>query len=192
MSLLRKVMLERRKHIPNRPELNRKIYENFFRIMPEDTKRVFIYVSVGTEADTRMIIETLFERGITVAIPKSYGVQMDFFEVRTLEGLKKTQSGVLEPALDPDLTIEEEIASRALYPDQPADLMILPGVVYDERGGRIGYGLGFYDRYLENRPCYKIALGYEDQVMRDPLPLKKDDVLINMLITDAGIRTFDR
>lgn len=190
MSLLRKVMLERRKHIPNRPELDEKIYEHFFSVMPEDTKRVFIYVSVGTEADTRKIIKTLFERGITVAIPKSYGVQMDFFEVKTLEGLEKTQSGVMEPVLPGEL--EEMIEQYALYPDEDTDLMILPGVVYDERGGRMGYGLGFYDRYLENRPCRKIALGYEDQVMRDPLPLKKDDVLINMLITDEKIRTFDR
>ena len=65
--------------------------------------------------------------------------------------------------------------------------MICPGLIFDRNGGRIGYGGGFYDRYLSLHRVLKAGYGFSEQIAGADLPLKSHDIRMDLLVTDAGI-----
>lgn len=85
--------------------------------------------------------------------------------------------GVMEPA-----------AGLAVDP-QSVDLAVVPGLAFDARGGRLGYGKGYYDRILASCrvTCCKIGVAYAWQVIAGDLPLSNHDVRMDLLVTDAGV-----
>ncbi len=72
---------------------------------------------------------------------------------------------------------------------QTVDLVIVPGLAFDRRGGRLGYGKGYYDRILAtcHATCCKIGVGYAWQVITEDLPLASHDVRLDLLVTDTGV-----
>lgn len=91
--------------------------------------------------------------------------------------LKKARFGIQEP--DPDIST-------------PIDLkeisgVILPGLSFDRKGCRMGYGLGFYDRALTDYEGLKVGVTFEIQIYQQDLPQEKHDVLVDVLVTDQGI-----
>jgi 5-formyltetrahydrofolate cyclo-ligase len=71
-------------------------------------------------------------------------------------------------------------------------LLIVPGIVFDSHGYRIGYGHGYYDKFMaEKRFSKSIGLAYEFQLMKNPIPKSEFDKKIDILITDGGIHVFD-
>ena len=89
---------------------------------------------------------------------------MDFYEIRDFSELQKGAYGILEPTGD-----------RLLLP-QKDDLMLVPGAAFDRNGYRIGYGGGYYDRYLRRHPDMKtIALAYDFQII-SRVPAEEFDV----------------
>lgn len=145
---------------------------------------IFIYVNFRSEVETLPIIETLLSMGKTVSVPLT----------RTAE--KKLEIVVItEPATDlvpgycniPEPT-DEFARQHAIEPEQ-LDLIILPGSVFDIRGGRFGYGGGYYDRLLEQIPATpRIALAYEAQVV-DRLELKPHDQILDRIVTENRVIT---
>ncbi len=92
--------------------------------------------------------------------------------------LKKGRFGILESTEDPHLTIEE--AKTVI------DLWLIPGVVFDKRGYRIGLGKGCYDRFLSNAKGLKIGVAYEWQVM-EKIPSDLWDVPMDYIVTEKGL-----
>ena len=196
MALIRKLMIESRNRIENREELDRKIMENaleFLKLERPKTQRLFTYVSAGSEANTRLLIEDAFQNGIRVFCPKVISEHhMEFFEITSLDDLLPGYYGIPEPVLPEDMTPDRWIQEKAAYPEsEETDLAIIPGLLFDENGGRMGYGSGFYDRYFSVNTAYKLALAYEMQVQPNALRLTDHDVRMDALITDKCVRTFD-
>lgn len=192
MSILRHVKIEERNRLEGREEKNQAIYERFFKTFPEPG-RVFIYVDFRAEVETRKIIRTLLDRGIPVAAPKMFGLDLGFFRIYSLEHLRANANGILEPDV-PDRLPIHDLKSRELLdeygfmvPDQPGDLMVLPGVAFDTVGMRMGYGLGCYDRYLKEHPCLTCAFSYEMQIQNKPMVRKASDIPYNLLISEKRL-----
>ena len=191
MSILRHLKIEERNRLEGREEKNKAIYERFFKVFPEPG-RVFIYVDFRAEVETRKIISTLLERGIPVAAPKMFGLDMAFFRIDSLEGLRPNANGILEPDVPDKLLIqdpqnEELLAHGFMVPSEPEDLMILPGVAFDTVGTRMGYGLGCYDRYLKEHPCLTCAFSYEIQIQNKPMVRKASDIPYDLLISEKRL-----
>ncbi len=126
----------------------------------ENAEWVYVFVSYGTETDTRMLIDfllkSLFHR---VAVPRVDGKEMEFYEIKSLDGLKPGYNGIPEPASGEPLPGKDCI-------------MVMPGLVFDQYHGRIGYGGGYYDRYIarhKQERIFKTAIAYNFQVLKDEI-----------------------
>ncbi len=144
---------------------------------------LLVYVSFRSEVRTMQIITSLLNRGKTVAVPL------------TLVRDKKLQAVIIqEPETDlvpgycgipePKSSL---LSENILEPDA-IDLVIVPGSVFDRQGGRLGYGGGYYDRFLSMQApqAKRIALAYELQLV-DSVPLEPHDQYMDILITEANM-----
>lgn len=132
------------------------------------------YVSYNQEVYTWDFIKQLLKGNKKVALPKVCGEEMDFYYIRQFSDLVPGAYGILEP--DTKEIMKEEKA-----------LLIMPGLAFDEEKNRIGYGGGFYDRYLAKHPhLFKIALAYEFQIYRK-LEVETFDIKPDLIVTEKRI-----
>ena len=134
------------------------------------------YISVRSEVSNHGGILRVIESGKTVCVPKVFGNDIRLFRIHNMaEDLAPGTFGVLEP-----LPHCEEIPL-----DVPA-LHVIPGVVFDWHGNRIGYGKGYYDRYLAKLPPQAITVGlaFDSQVI-DAIPSEATDVPLQYLVTPS-------
>lgn len=149
-----------------------------FLALPEyrDAKVVFAYMDCKNEVETRKVIEHCWKNGKTVAVPKVFGEIMKYYAISSYEDLEDGYFGIQEPKHE---QLQEIVCEDGL--------MILPGVAFDEQRHRVGYGGGFYDRYLEAHPdMKKIAFAFEFQVF-DKVPFEKFDRQPEKIITEKRI-----
>ncbi len=149
--------------------------------------RVFIYASDGSEVQTYTLIEDLLAMGKTVALPRIIDLaegQMDAVPITSLKHLAPSPEhfDLLEPSADaPNL---EAVTGHAA-----PDIALLPALaVSPTTGHRLGYGRGFYDRYLTHHPpprTLPLALVYHAQ-LRDPLPAEPHDQPAPLIVTERG------
>lgn len=124
------------------------------------------FVSFGSEISTREILEEALRRGKRVYVPKVTGegnAEMRFYRIASLEELRGGYRGIPEPPGD---TEEYECAEKGTE----RTLLLMPGVAFDRFRNRIGYGKGFYDRFLADRDhlqMHTIAVGYKCQMLRE-------------------------
>lgn len=137
-------------------------------------ERVFAYCPLGNEVDVRGVVREAWRRGKRVAFPKVFGNEMSFFEAGDFRKLHPGAFGVMEPE-------ETRLA------DWETGLMLVPGVAFDRRGNRMGFGKGYYDRYLAKHPgCICLGIAYELQVA-DRIPTEETDMPLQGLVTEKGI-----
>lgn len=141
----------------------------------QEAEEIYCYVSFGSEADTRNLVNYSLKMGKKVAVPKTLVDNlMEFYYINNLEELKEGHFGILEPR-----TINEAQGKSGL--------VIMPGVAFDRHGGRIGYGRGYYDAYLKRHPSLRrIALAFEMQCL-EALPLEEHDIHPEFLVTEKEI-----
>ena len=135
---------------------------------------IFAYVSYNQEVRTRDLIEHALKDGKKVAVPKVYGDMMQFKYISSLNDLQPGYMGIPEPSGDLECADNRE----------DDVLMIMPGLAFDEIGNRVGYGKGYYDRYLaqHNKTMYtKVALAYDFQIV-DSIKADAFDVKTDILI----------
>ena len=142
---------------------------------------VLTYVSVSSEVSTRMFIECALRDGKTVAVPRCLlGHRLEFVAITSLEQLVPAPFNLLEPA--------EELS--ALAEDQMSNtICIVPALLVDIKGYRLGYGAGFYDRFLSTYSGKKICLAYQQNLSKTELPHTEFDVAVDMVITESGVLT---
>jgi len=145
---------------------------------------IFISVSFEDEVDTHQIINRAISDGKIICVPRiqSKTTGIEIFKINSLLELRLGYYGILEP-----LEMCSEVDSKNI------DLIIMPGVAFDRHGGRVGYGAGFYDIFLNkmNRKVDKIALAYKFQVL-DEVPMNELDVTIDGIITEEEIILADK
>lgn len=142
---------------------------------------VLTYVSVSSEVSTRMFIECALRDGKTVAVPRCLpGHCLEFVAIASLEQLVAAPFNLLEPAKElPALTEDQKNNS----------ICIVPVLLVDTKGYRLGYGAGFYDRFLSTYPGKKICLAYQQNLSRTMLPHTAFDVAVDVVITESDVLT---
>lgn len=143
----------------------------------QEAQSIACYVSVGKEVETHRLIEDALKAGKQVGVPvtKAKGM-MDFQQILSLDELKPARFGLLEPELDMDLVMASE----------DVDLVLVPGLAFDRKGNRLGFGGGYYDRYLARCKAVKVGLAYPFQVV-DVVPVSDYDVPMDWLVTETEI-----
>lgn len=137
---------------------------------------VFCYVSLPREIDTARILQDAVKRGKRIAFPRcrKYG-RMNFYVVTSPDDLLPGIYGIPEPK-----------ETCPLCTPQPDDLCIVPCLAADRHGFRLGYGGGYYDRYLSIQRMRTIGLCYS-ACMTDALPTDAYDVALDKIITDKEV-----
>lgn len=152
---IRHEMRLRKKRVTSeeREAVGREICEKLVK-MPEflEAKSISIYVAYNQEVPTLPIIETALQLGKEVASPIVENGEMEFYCYTSIDSLVESKYGILEP-------------TKEIGRPRKDSLVIMPGVAFDETRNRIGYGGGYYDRYLTRNPEQKtIAIAYDFQV----------------------------
>lgn len=166
-SEIRKEMIQRRKNMSSD---ECKIKSNFIckKIMEsyvyKNSESIFCYASVNNEVSLDTLIEDAFKNGKKVAFPKVEGNNIRFYHVKTLEDLAPGYFEIPEP--------------DSSMPAKEGDVVIVPGVAFSKNGERLGYGGGFYDRFLSENDIYSIGVGYDFQIIPS-LPVEEHDIKIN-------------
>jgi 5-formyltetrahydrofolate cyclo-ligase len=178
-SSIRKVLRERKDAMDpeDRLETSRAICRHLMPVI-RDRATVMAYTSKENELNTVPIITTLLQRKNPVVVPiiVKEDVSLRLSYLRDFAALVPSTFGVPEP-------IGSEIPARG----EDVDTIILPMLGFDRTGGRIGYGAGYYDRFLEKyTDLRKIGIAFACQEMGS-LPLDETDVRMDHIITEDGI-----
>ena len=139
---------------------------------------VALYAPAHNETDTGLILSSAFRSGKRVLYPAVCGEQMVFRRVEQIEALQEGAFGILEPcAIGVDHQADE------------ADLIVVPGVAFDLTGHRIGYGKGFYDRFLQNpgRTAHLVGLCHDFQLTEEAIPADSHDIPMEIVVSDRRI-----
>ncbi len=144
----------------------------------EQAESILVYCSYRSEVVTTSWIDNLLAEGKKkVYAPKVDGMDIRFFRVTSMEQLKDGYQGIPEPVGDTgEFTTDTEKTEKAL--------LILPGTVFDRNGNRLGYGKGFYDRFVAKHPDMKtVALAFSCQ-MTEEIPAEPHDIKVQSIITE--------
>ncbi len=136
---------------------------------------LLIYVSMPSEVDTRALIRQAWEDGKRVAVPRCIPQtrEMEFYEICSFEELVSGAFGVNEPLPD----------QKRLVTDGQTGLCIVPALCYDTDGYRLGYGKGYYDRFLARFGGDVVGICYHDEVL-PRLPRDPFDRAVDFVVTD--------
>lgn len=140
----------------------------------QKSSNIYIYADYNNEVSTRPIIEAAWKAGKTVAVPKVHGKEMIFY--------KFTSYSQLEPGY---FQIPEPVGGETV--DWEEALIVMPGVAFDPMRHRVGYGGGFYDRFLEAHPkLLTVALGFDFQIV-ESAPFEATDILPGKIVTQSKV-----
>lgn len=177
--VFRKAMLAKRDAIPceNRIEADRVRNERTRNWDAyKNAELLLFYVSYRSEADTIQLIKSALDAGRNVTVPKVEGTEMVFYRIADFSQLVEGYRGILEPDTERTEAITGEL--------QKSTLLFVPGCAFDEKGGRMGYGGGFYDRFMEKHPeVRRVALAYEEQLVEE-VPREVHDKLVDFIVTE--------
>ena len=150
--------------------LNSDIYKN--------SEQILCYASLDDEICTDKIINAAFEDGKKIALPYCTDLNgnMDFFYISSLSDISSGSFDIREPNI--------EICEKVI--DFSAAVCVVPAFTFDKYGYRLGYGKGYYDRYLGGHPeMYRIGIAYGTQVREEILP-ERHDMKMHALVTEKG------
>ena len=134
-------------------------------------KHILAYADYNHEVMTRYIIEEAWKAGKEVAVPKVVGKDMVFYRLTDFSQLEPGYFGIPEPVRGEIVKWEDA-------------LMVMPGVAFDPENNRVGYGGGFYDKYLKKHPnLHAIAIAFELQMYRK-LPFEEHDIKPEKVVTE--------
>ena len=120
----------------------------------QSAKTLYGYMPYNQEVRTVPILEQALRDGKRIAVPKVFGDEMRFIYIDDFSAMEKGYSGIPEPVADGPVA------------DDPEALVLMPGLAFDKEGHRIGYGGGFYDKFLSSEPNHPtVALCYGFQML---------------------------
>ncbi|PYZ98631.1 5-formyltetrahydrofolate cyclo-ligase [Alteribacter lacisalsi] len=161
-------------------EKNRRIHNALFTLSAwQNARTVGITISRGTEVDTWAVLEEGWRLGKVMAAPKCdpETKSLTFYSITSFDDLEDSFYGLKEP---------NPLRCRPIE-DQRLDLVIVPGVVYTEEGWRIGFGGGYYDRFLaRHSDVPTCSLLYSAQ-LAESIPVEPHDQPVKQLITENGV-----
>ncbi len=181
--VIRQQLLAKREAIEEslREEYNRRIRERLFaHPWYREAEEILLYISFGSEVDTLRLCQSCFQEGKQVYCPKVLDKKrMEFYPIHSLEELSEEgYRGIKEPSGSQPFWEKKEGKKT---------LMVMPLTGFDGKGNRLGYGGGFYDRYLADKVGLRtIALAFEEQCWKGTLPVDAYDIRPGSILTPAG------
>lgn len=154
-----------------------KIVENVMALEAfQKADTVFCFVGTAHEINTWPIIEAAWQQGKRIGVPKCISMgHMEVYRIRKREDLRPGFHGILEP--------QEELP---ILEPQEIDFAILPCLSCNREGYRLGYGGGFYDRYLERMTCANVVI-CRSKLMSEEIPVETFDQKADAVIIENGI-----
>lgn len=142
----------------------------------KNSRLVMVYLSAFKEPDTFALISVLLDAEKEICVPIT---DVDTFTIApsrltSLDDLVKGEYGIYEP--------KEKIS----VPISQIDVALIPGIAFTSSGDRLGFGKGYYDRFLEDFKGMKIGIGYDFQIT-DEIPTDKHDIKMDMIVTEKRI-----
>lgn len=145
---------------------------------------LFSYVPFRTELDVEAVMAWVWERQGTVVVPKvrRRDRHMSLHAISCLDELEAGKWGIREPR--PDIPVWERLSEL--------DTMLVPGLAFDRKGGRLGYGGGYYDAFIrkyrerEGKEPFKLALAFDVQIVPD-VPMDRHDFRLDALVAESGL-----
>ena len=183
-SVIRKQAHAARRELADKDELSRLILARFVGL-PEydDADTVMYYVDVRDEVRTRHALPAAIATGKQIIVPwcNDEG-ELELFHLESMDELEVGMYGILEPLVELRAREDKHVAPQDL------DLIMVPGVGFDQRGGRTGHGKGYYDKLLEHAhpDAPLVALGFECQLF-DEIPMQSHDIFMDKVITEAAV-----
>ena len=164
----------------DRREMTGRIFERIKKLPAfQNASQILMFIGYGSEPETLPWILECTAMGKKVFCPRVCGEVMEFYEIKLPEELQTGYKGILEPAA----------AFEKLYVPGENDFMLLPGTVFDREGNRIGYGKGFYDRYLSD--CFtgeSAAVAFSVQITDNGrIPAESTDQKVTCIVTEDEI-----
>lgn len=147
--------------------------------MYKKANKIYIYISYNNEVDTNRIIKYSLNNNKIIYVPKInlQNKTMKAVRIHNFSELIVNKYGILEPSIVDKNNIGLDF-----------DLIIMPGVAFDKDGNRIGYGGGYYDKYISHlsKDINKVALAYSFQLVNN-IEAEEHDIKVNYIITDKKI-----
>lgn len=179
---LRKKILKERNalDIKIREDIDKKIIKNILESYEYiSAKNIFTFVGIGSEINTIPLIEKAIEDKKHVFVPLCIDKSsMEARKINSISELKEKHYGLLEPSIN-----SKKIEINKI------DLSIIPCLVVDKEGYRIGYGGGYYDRYFSNTNINKAFIVCRGDFIIDSVPHEKFDIKFNKIVSENGIVT---
>lgn len=150
--------------------------------LPEvsEAKVLFVYISFRSEVATLDLVDKLIAMGKTVTVPITRVAEKRLDAINITDRVKDLEPGycnIPEPL--------EALCTEKIVAPELIEAIILPGSVFDLRGGRFGYGGGFYDRFVSKvEKAVRIGLAYDLQIV-DKAPLQEHDELLDYVVTET-------
>jgi 5-formyltetrahydrofolate cyclo-ligase len=148
--------------------------------MPEmlNAQTIMLYMPINNEVDTTETIAKLIAKGKKILVPSTLKTEKKMIaaEIKSFSELERGAFGVLEPKKE----------SLREVPPENIELVLVPGVAFDEEGDRIGYGHGYYDRFLKLVKAPVIGLAYDFQIV-DKITSNSHDSKVTKIITPSKV-----
>lgn len=144
----------------------------------KNSKSIMLYSAIKNEVDLSMVASDAIKNNKELVYPKTIRETVDIIPciVSNLEELQEGEYGILEPSIDKSVEKNK------------IDTVFVPGVAYDINGYRIGYGAGYYDRFLRDYNGIKVGICFSFQIV-DDVYKDEHDIKMDYIITEKGILT---
>jgi 5-formyltetrahydrofolate cyclo-ligase len=178
---MRRIMLEKRNSL-SYETINTKsaeIQQRFTNSYEFNHAKVLAsYFPTGSEVRTEKIISTALKSNRVVALPRTEGEVIKFYQIFLNTNLIVGRFGLKEPSI-------------SSFVSDDIDLLLVPGILFDTRGYRIGYGYGYYDKFIakKKKSTVSVGLAYECQ-MCEEIPKSNCDQKVNILVTEKRMLYF--
>lgn len=179
---LRTTYLKKRQAITDKKTKSDFILEKIISL-PEyqNAQKIALYYNLPSEVETISLINHSLKEKKQIFLPTVIdNINMEFYQVTNINEItNKSTFGIYEPTPNKDQVLDKK----------SLDLIIIPGVVFDKSKNRIGFGKGYYDKYLSGASnIFKIAICFEDQIIKDELiPTTSNDIKMDILVTEENI-----
>ena len=153
---------------------SRKIQKRLKKIKEfRDAQKIGAYYPIGNEVQTNEIIQELLSSGKDVFLPKTVGKEMEFRKIRDFASLEKGNFDIMEP-------------KDSCEKDNELDILLVPTVGIAVDGVRLGYGHGFYDKFLAQHKTVTVSLVMEKQIVKK-IPISEHDVPIDWIVSEDRV-----
>lgn len=136
-------------------------------------EKLLFYISFGSEVDTVSLIDYALKDGKNVAVPYCNGNKMEFYAIDSLDCLTEGRFGI--PTVVP--------CEERLVRDFAGYICVVPALSFDKSGNRLGYGGGFYDRFMSSQNIPAVGLAYE-RCIHSELPAEEHDMNVDYILTE--------